>query len=437
MAQQNTGERWVLHCDCNSFFASVELLDHPELREVPVAVCGDPEGRHGIVLAKNEAAKKFKIQTAETIWSAKRKCPELTILPPHHAKYRHYYNIINEIYQEYTVRVEPFSIDESWLDVTQGWHLYAASPAALGDLLRRRVRQETGLTISVGVSFNKVFAKMGSDYKKPDATTFISRENYRQILWPLPVGEMIFVGRSARERLARLGVYTIGDLAQADEQMLVQALGKQGAELRRNARGENTAPVRRWGESEPVKSVGNGMTFRRDLTTQAEIRAGLTALADEVAGRLRRHGLYAGAVQVTIKGTDLKSIQRQKQLALSTHLARDLARESEALVQANWPAGKPIRMLTVTALALTDLPMAVQQSLFDDAPKADPKREALEQSLDAIRQKYGKHAIAGASAVGAAASELGLAGLAIDAADPAGGNETADGRQLVKGPREE
>lgn len=428
-----TKDRWILHCDCNSFFASVELLAHPELRDVPVAVCGDPDGRHGIVLAKNEAAKKYKIQTAETIWSAKQKCPNLTLLPPHHEKYRKYYNMINEIYQEYTVRVEPFSIDESWLDVTQGWHLYAQSPAALADALRDRVRRETGLTISVGVSFNKVFAKMGSDYKKPDATTLITRQNYRQILWPLPVGEMLFVGKAARERLARLGVYTIGDLAQADEAMLVQALGKQGAELRRNARGENTDEVHRWGETEPVKSIGNGMTFRRDLTTMEEVRAGLTALADEVAGRLRRHGLYAGAVQVTIKGTDLKSIQRQKQLPMSTHLARDLARECEALVRANWPAGKPIRLLTVTALGLTELPMAVQQSLFDDAPKADPKREALEKSLDTIRQKYGRHAIAGATAV---KNDIGLSGLAMDTDTPDGGNETADGRQLVKGPRE-
>lgn len=431
--RNNTEDRWILHCDCNSFFASVELLDHPELREVPVAVCGDPDGRHGIVLAKNEAAKKYQIQTAETIWSARQKCPHLTLLPPHHAKYRHYYNIINEIYQEYTVRVEPFSIDESWLDVTQGWHLYAESPAALADLLRRRVREETGLTISVGVSFNKVFAKMGSDYKKPDATTLITRENYRDLLWPLPVGEMLFVGRAARQRLADLGIRTIGDLALADPRRLTQALGKQGAELSRNARGEDTAPVRRWGENEPVKSVGNGMTFRRDLTTPAEIRAGLTALADEVAGRLRRHGLYAGAVQVTIKGTDLKSIQRQKRLALSTHLARDLARESEALVRANWPPGKPIRMLTVTALALTELPMAVQQSLFDDAPRADPKREALEKSLDAIRKRYGRHAIAASSAV---KNDIGLSGLSIDEDAPDGGNETADGRQLVKGPRE-
>lgn len=432
-ASAAAAERWVLHCDCNSFFASVELLDHPELRDVPVAVCGDPDGRHGIVLAKNDAAKQYGIQTAETIWSAKQKCPQLTLLPPHRAKYRAYYNQINAIYQEYTVRVEPFSIDESWLDVTQTWRLFAESPKALGDVLRRRVRRETGLTISVGVSFNKVFAKMGSDYKKPDATTLITRENYRQILWPLPVGELLFVGRSARARLENMGIYTIGQLAEADPLQLTQALGKLGAELSRYARGEDTAAVRRWGESEPVKSVGNGLTFRHDLTRADEIRAALTSLSDEVASRLRRHGLYASAVQVTIKGADLKSIQRQKQLPLSTHLARDLARESEALVRANWAPGRPIRMLTVTALGLTDEPFAVQQSLFDDTPKADPKREALEKSLDAIRRKYGPNAIAGASAVN---NDLGLSTLAIEPEGFAGDNDSADGRQLVKGPRD-
>ena len=206
-------ERWVLHCDCNSFYASVELLAHPELRQKCVAVCGDPESRHGIILAKNEPAKKLGVKTAETIWQAKRKCPDLVLLPPHRELYRKYYRIINTIYQRYTDRVEPFSIDESWLDVTGSWQLFEKSPAALADRLRAEVKAATGLTISVGVSFNKVFAKLGSDYKKPDATTLISRQNYKDILWPLPVGQMLFVGRSAEEKLQGLGVRTIGGRA--------------------------------------------------------------------------------------------------------------------------------------------------------------------------------------------------------------------------------
>ncbi len=426
---QNEPQRWIIHCDCNSFFASVELLDHPELKNVPVAVCGEPDSRHGIVLAKNEAAKKYRIQTAEVIWQARAKCPDLVLLPPHREKYRYYYNIINEIYQEYTVRVEPFSIDESWLDVTQGWRLFAESPAALGDTLRRRVREATGLTVSAGVSFNKVFAKMGSDYKKPDATTYIGPENYRDILWPLPVSSMLFVGKSAEARLGLMGIRTIGELAAADPKYLADALGKLGVELSRYARGEDQSEVRRWGESDPVKSVGNSTTFRRDLKGPADIRAGLLALSDEVAGRLRRHGLWAGAVQVTIKDTQLKSIQRQKQLPLSTHLAKDIEAAAWQLVHENWDMARPVRLLGVTALNLTNEPFAVQQSFFNDAPKADPRREALEKSLDAIRGKYGKNAIAGAYVL---KNEIGLEELSMEA--PHGENDDAAGRQLTKGP---
>ena len=426
-------QRWIIHCDCNSFFASVELLAHPELKNVPVAVCGDPDGRHGIVLAKNEAAKRFGIQTAETIWQARAKCPQLTLLPPHREKYRHFYEVINGIYQEYTARVEPFSIDESWLDVTQGWHLYAASPRELGDLLRRRVREATGLTVSAGVSFNKVFAKMGSDYKKPDATTYIGPENYRELLWPLPARSMLFVGKSAEARLEALGIRTVGDLAAADPARLTAALGKLGADLSRYARGEDRAPVRLWGEQDPIKSVGNSTTFRRDLRGAAELRAGLASLSDEVAGRLRRHGLYAGAVQVTIKDTQLKSITRQKQLPLSTHLAREIEQAAWELVQRSWDLTRPVRLLGVTALALSDEPFAVQQSLFDDAPRVDEKREALEKSLDAIRGRYGKNAIAGGYVL---KNEIGLEELSIREGGAAedGAGDDGSGRQLTKGP---
>lgn len=419
-------ERWILHCDCNSFYASVELLRHPELREKCVAVCGDPESRHGIILAKNEPAKRLGVKTAETIWQAKRKCPQLILLPPHREQYSKYYRRINEIYQNYTDLVEPFSIDESWLDVTGSWRLFAESPAALADALRAEVKAATGLTISIGVSFNKVFAKLGSDYKKPDATTLITPENYQQILWPLPVGDMLFVGRSAREKLELLGVRTIGDLARADPAALQASLGKLGQEIGRYARGEDAEPVRRWGESEPIKSVGNGMTFRRNLKGPADIRPALNVLADEVAGRLRRHGVWAGAVQVTVKDAELKTITRQKQLPQATHLAKDLAQGCWQLMQANWNMQKPIRMLTVTALSITDEPFAVQQSFFEDAPKPDLKREQLEHSLDAIRQKYGRSAIAPGSIL---KSDLGLGRLAMGGAAQ---DEELD--EKVKGP---
>lgn len=423
-------ERWIFHCDCNSFYASVELLRHPELRDKCVAVCGDPEGRHGIVLAKNEPAKRMGVKTAEVIWQAKRKCPDLVLLPPHREYYRKYSKIINEIYRKYTDRVEPFGIDESWLDVTGTWQMFAESPAALADRLRAEVKAATGLTISVGVSFNKVFAKLGSDYKKPDATTLITRENFHQIVWPLPAGDLLYVGASAQKRLAGMGISTIGELAAARPEALAEALGKLGLELSRYARGEDEAPVRRWGEKEPIKSVGNGTTFRRNIRGPAEIRSALNVLADEVAGRLRRHGVWAGAVQVTIRDPNLKTITRQKQLPMSTHLARDLANACWELMEKNWDMARPVRMLTVTALAITEEPFAVQQSLFDDAPKADPRREKLEQSLDAIRKKYGRGAIGAGSILH---NDMGLGELAIRPQSEGDGEEE-EFDEKVKGP---
>ena len=421
-------DRWIFHCDCNSFYASVELLRHPDLRDKCVAVCGDPEGRHGIVLAKNEPAKRMGVKTAEVIWQAKRKCPDLILLPPHREYYRKYSKIINEIYRKYTDRVEPFGIDESWLDVTGTWQLFAESPAALADQLRAEVKAATGLTISVGVSFNKVFAKLGSDYKKPDATTLITRENFHEIVWPLPAGDLLYVGASAQRRLAGMGISTIGELAAARPEALAEALGKLGLELSRYARGEDEAPVRRWGEKEPIKSVGNGSTFRRNIKGPAEIRSALNVLADEVAGRLRRHGVWAGAVQVTIRDPDLKTITRQKQLPMSTHLARDLANACWELMEKNWDMARPVRMLTVTALAITEEPFAVQQSLFDDAPKTDPKREKLEKSLDAIRKKYGRGAIGAGSILH---NDMGLGELTIRSQQD---EEEEEFDEKVKGP---
>lgn len=409
-------DRVIFHCDCNSFYASVELLSHPELRDVPVAVCGDPESRHGIILAKNEPAKRFGIQTAETVYSALRKCPNLTLLPPHHDRYRVKSRQVNAIYARYTDRVEPFGIDESWLDMTGTWHLFGPSPKAVADQIRQVVRDETGLTLSVGVSFNKVFAKLGSDYKKPYATTVIGPEDFKRMVWPLPVESLLYVGRTTRKTLNGLGVRNIGQLAAADPEQLRQALGKLGPELRLYALGRDEAPVRRADEQPEVKSVGNGMTFRRDLVSRDDVAAGLTALSDEVAARLRAHGLLCTAVQVLIKDTDLRSITRQAPLPAPTHLARDIARAAQALVEKNWPAQKPIRMLTVTALNLTDGTGARQLSWLEPEPQSDEKREKLEQSLDAIRKKYGKASIASASRLN---SDLGLGPLSMNSDEDA------------------
>ena len=387
-------DRIILHCDCNCFYASCELLGHPELAGVPVAVCGDPTERHGIILAKNEPAKRCGVKTAETIYAAKKKCPDLVLLPPHHALYAAYSKKINAIYGEYTDLVEPFGIDESWLDVTHSLHLFGGNARALADTLRERIRRELGLTISVGVSFNKVFAKLGSDYKKPDATTVISRENWREIVSPLPVGDLLFVGRSAQEILARCGVRTIGELGRCSEEMLETLMGKLGSQLYRYANGLDNAPVRGERDREPVKSVGNSTTFRRDLTRWDEVQRGISLLSDSVAMRLRRQGLYCGGVQVGIKNSRFQLSSRQTMLDHSTHLMREINDTALRLARELWKAPDPIRLLSVTALHLTEEAQSFRQlDLLGTGEEKQEKQEAVESAMDALRRKFGRGVI--------------------------------------------
>lgn len=389
-------ERVILHCDMNCFYASVELLSHPDLRDIPMAVCGDPTSRHGIILAKNEPAKRLGIRTAETVWQAKQKAPGLVLLPPHHSLYRYYSRLVNEIYGHYTDLVEPFGIDESWLDITGSMHLFGTDGKQVADAIRQRVKEELGLTISVGVSFNKVFAKLGSDYKKPDATTVISRENWRDIVWPLPVDALLFVGSAARKLLNSHGIETIGQLANSAPEMLEALLGKQGYQLHRYANGLEDSPVRPQHEHEPVKSVGNGTTFSHNLTRWEEVCTGLSLLSDSVALRLRQQDLYCGGVQVTIRDAQFKTITRQTRLPESTHLMKDIYQAALDLTRRAWKAPTPIRMLTVTALYITEAAESYQQLdlLGTQQSQRNKKQEQLEKAMDAIRGKYGKGSIA-------------------------------------------
>ena len=389
------GQRVIFHCDLNCFFASVELLDKPALWDVPVAVCGDPKSRHGIILAKNEPAKKRGVQTAETVWQAKKKCPVLVLLPPHHELYEVYSRRVNEIYGRFTDLVEPFGIDESWLDVTGSLHLFGGDARALADRIRATVKAETGLTVSVGVSFNKVFAKLGSDLKKPDATTVIPPEGWRDIVWPLPVGDMLFAGRSTQRVLGQYGIETIGQLAACPEEMAEQLLGKMGGQLWRYANGLDNSPVRPGHQRESVKSVGNGTTFPADLVRWEQIRQGLAPLCDSVATRLRRQRLYAGGVSVTLKGADFKTVSRQMRLDEPTHLMRDIWETAQELARQIWKAPTPIRAMTVTALYVTEDGQAYRQLdlLGQASAKRSERQEKLESAVDAIREKYGSGAI--------------------------------------------
>ncbi|MBQ8555441.1 MAG: DNA polymerase IV [Clostridia bacterium] len=386
--------RVILHCDCNNFYASVELLEHPELRNQPVAVAGDPEGRHGIILAKNQIAKKAGVQTAETIWQARRKCPGLVLLPPHHEKYDAMSRRVNEIYLSVTDQVEPFSVDESWLDVTGSRTLFGDG-MTIANELRRRVREELGITISVGVSDNKSWAKMGSDYKKPDATTLITRENVAELLYPLPVRDMLFVGHAAAEILQRHGVATIGALANTSPTLLKKWLGKQGESLHQMANGQDDAPVRRWGEGDPVKSVGNSLTYPHDLVGRDAWRAGLMPLCDSVGARLRAQHLKGRTVTVQIKDTNLKVISRQRTLPMPTNLTKVLFQEALAILDSCWSPRAPIRLLSVTASTLCNENEATeaQLSFLTEITPDDPRQARLEQAVDGVRRRFGKNSI--------------------------------------------
>lgn len=385
-------DRTIIHCDMNSFFASVELLSRPDLKNVPMAVSGNPESRHGIILAKNELAKKFGVVTAETIWSARKKCPELQLVRPHHDKYKNYSRLINSVYYRFTDMVEPFSIDESWLDVTGSLKLFGDG-VQIADRIRETVKKELGLTLSAGVSYNKIFAKMGSDYKKPDATTVISRENYKNLLWPMDISEMFFVGSATAEKLKRTGISTIGDLACTNKSILQALLGKQGTMLYDYANGLDDSPVSRSYEKQKIKSVGNGMTFKRNLTTTDDIQTSLKALSDTVSSRLRSYQLKASGIKIDIKDPYFKTISRQKQLESATNITEEIYTSAYSLLKTSWILGNPIRLITITGINLVDENESEQLSLFTKDIESREKSTSLDKTMDAIRSKFGGQSI--------------------------------------------
>jgi DNA polymerase-4 len=406
-------DRTILHCDMNGFFASVELLSRPDLKDRPVAVCGDPESRHGIVLAKNEAAKRFGVQTAETIGQARRKCPGLVLLPAHHDLYEAYSVKANEIYGRFTDLVEPFGIDESWLDVTGCLHLFGANGKELADRIRATVKSELGLTCSVGVSYNKIFAKLGSDYMKPDATTVIDRANYRDLVFPLPVSALLYVGKVATETLARVGIRTVGQLASLDRRICVSLLGKVGGLVHEYANGLDDSPVVPESEQRRAKSVGNGMTFPRDLLGRDDVLWGVALLVDSVGQRLRSARCRCRTVQVVLRSPAFTSISRQKKLDRPTHSTQRITEAAMDIIGASWNCSSPIRMITVTAQGLepedertetsleTEGAAGVQRSLFDledvgggQAGGADDERsDRLDAAMDAIRERFGRDVV--------------------------------------------
>ena len=380
-------DRVILYSDLNNFFASVETLLHPEYRGKPLIVCGDPKERRGVVFAKNEEAKKYGIRTAETVVSALKKCPQVLRAETHFGEYKKYSRKVKEIYGRFTDLVEACSIDECALDMTASVAVFG-SGEEIAEKIRRAVKEELGLTVSVGVSFNKVFAKIASDMKKPDAVTVVSRENYKQKLWPLPVGAMLFVGKATEETLVRKGIRTIGDLAAADPEMLARLFGKRGRLLGAYARGEDDEPVRGEDERENLKSVGNSMTLPADVTDRAEIKRLLYVLAESVAARLRDADVgKADTVHVVVRNERMEVITFQKKVP-PTALCGEIAEAAFDLFCRHCPPGTRAHMLGIT---VSGFDYHVEQLALGEETggRNYEKKERAEKAVAKLREKYG------------------------------------------------
>ena len=384
-------ERIILHSDMNCFYASVEMLHHPELAGKPLAVGGDPEARHGIVLTANYVAKKSGVKTGMALWQAKQVCPEIIFVPPRMDLYLRFSRMAQEIYSEYTDLREPFGIDESWLDVS-------ASTSIKGDGMKiakeisKRIKHELGVTVSIGVSWNKIFAKLGSDYKKPDAITDFSRENYKNLAWNLPAGDLIYVGRSTNKKLQTLGIKTIGELANTEPAILENRLGKMGLVLHTFANGWDETPVCVEGYQAPIKSIGNSTTTPRDLVNDLDVKIILMALSESVASRLRENGFRCKVVEISIRDNELYHFSRQCKLKRPTNITDEIVQAAYRLFKDNYRWEHPIRSLGVRGCDLVSDDMPYQLDLFISEQKRE-KLEKMDQVVDEIRARFGYQSI--------------------------------------------
>ncbi len=379
-------KRVILHSDLNNFFASVEIARNPALAGKPLIVCGDPKLRHGIVLAKNEEAKKYGIKTAETVYSAFKKCPNLQTVESHYHEYNRYSERVREIYARFTEKIEVCSIDECALDMTESTYLFG-SGEEIAQKIRTLVKEELHLTVSIGVSFNKVFAKLASELKKPDAVTVISEENYQNIVYPLPVGALFLVGGATEQALKKMGILTIGDLANADEERLIRAFGKRGRQLCVFARGEDSEPVKWQKSKEDLKSIGNSTTLAKDITDRDEVKRWLYALSESVSGRQRASGVgRASTVHLTVRNDRFETFSWQTKVT-PTALCGDIAKTAFALFCKHYPIGEKVRLLGVS---VSGFDYQIEQlSLLDGMENGYEKKERAEDAVAKIREKYG------------------------------------------------
>ncbi|MCD7732855.1 MAG: DNA polymerase IV [Oscillospiraceae bacterium] len=381
----------ILHCDLNNFYASVEIRDNPSLRGKPVAVCGSIEDRAGIVLAKDYIAKSFGVKTGEAIWEAKEKCPGLTILPPRMHVYSEISKQVRAIYARYTDLVEPFGIDECWLDVT-GSHILFGSSEDIAYEIKEAVKRGTGLTISVGASFSKILAKLGSDMKKPDAVTVLEPEHYREMIYPLAADEMVGIGSSTMKKLKNLGILTLGDLAETDPELLERRLGKTGLSLWRAVNGLDNEPVHEIGYAPVPKSVGNSTTLRQDLHSDEQVWQVMLSLSEDVCRRMRRDRLCAGGVSISVKTNDLSYREYQAKLEYPLCSALPLAKEGFKLFRERFDWNLPVRSVGIRGISLLNYDEGKQYSVFSDCEKID-RQETLSQVSDSLRKRFGNDII--------------------------------------------
>ena len=383
--------RTILHSDMNNCYASIELLHRPELRGRPVAVGGDPEARHGIVLAKDLIAKKAGVKTGMALWQAREVCPDVVFVPPRMDLYLRFSRRIRAIYAEYTDKQEAFGVDESWLDVTDTV-TGKKDGYMIAEEIRRRAKEELGITVSVGVSWNKIFAKFGSDYKKPDAVTVIDQDNYKDIIWTSPVEDILYVGRSTKRKLNDIGIMTIGQLAAADRRYLKDSLGKIGLVLSAFARGEDQTPV--FGESyeAPIKSIGNSTTTPRDLTDNEDVKIVVYLLAESVAARLRENNFKCRVVEISVRDNGLYSFTRQMRTVSPTDITSEIAAYAMSLFNGNYDWSKPIRSVGVRGSDLVDASIPIQLNLFLDQEERD-KQHNIDMAIDSLRGRFGFYSV--------------------------------------------
>ena len=393
-------DRDVLHSDINCCYAQIECQARPELRGKPVVVGGDEEARHGIVLAKNLIAKRAGVKTAMALWEARKACPGLVVVPPDYRLYMDVSRRAREIYYDYTDRVEPFGPDEAWLDVTGTRRCLGLSPAEIAREVSERMVAELGISVSVGVSWNKIFAKFGSDYKKPDAVTVITRENYREVVWQAPVRDLLYVGPATERKLHSSGIDTIGQLACASDELLRNRLGKMGFVLRGFARGQDATEVKPYDRDaadvmREIKSYGNGLSAPRDICDPQSAKAYVWMLAESVAQRMREGRARARTVSVGARAADdLCTRSRQCKLPVATDVTLEVARAAWGLLRELEPldASHPLRGIHVRASDLEPADADLQASLFDPLPRRTEMRE-LDASVDDLRRRYGNKCV--------------------------------------------